>query len=258
MNARLWIGIATVALTLVAGAGAMPMSTAGALQLDATLGASWRFSDSYCAPGTHPDTECVGFRGLADIPGLGHVTETYVKTLESNGCSVTQFRVLVLEIAGKGAINLTLDGGPHCGPPAPAEVGPYTLRISGGSGVYAGASGTLQWRSSVYSGNPTCQCGAARDTLTGTITVPGLEFDLTPPSLSGSVSKTVRARKGAKRARVVYGVKALDAVDGSVPVSCVPRAGSYFKLGRTRVRCSATDLSGNTQRAQFTVTVRRR
>lgn len=102
-----------------------------------------------------------------------------------------------------------------------------------------------------------CRCGTARDTWTGTLTVPGLDFDITPPSLTGAVSKILRAPRGAKRMRVRYRVTAEDEVDGAVPAICTPRSGSFFKLGRTRVTCSATDSSGNTRDARFTVTVRR-
>ena len=87
--------------------------------------------------------------------------------------------------------------------------------------------------------------------------MPGLEFDVTPPTLSGAVNKTVRARTGSNRVRVTYRVTASDAVDGSVPVSCQPRSGSRFKIGRTFVKCSATDTSANAKAGRFRVTVKR-
>jgi len=127
--------------------------------------------------------------------------------------------------------------------------------ITGGSGIYAGASGggTVSHRASY-----TLNGGSAgTDTWTGTLNVPGLEFDVTPPTLSGAVNKTVRARRGSKRARVTYRVTASDAVDGSVPVSCRPRSGSRFKIGRTFVKCSATDTSANAKAGRFRVTVKR-
>jgi HYR domain len=76
--------------------------------------------------------------------------------------------------------------------------------------------------------------------------------------VSGARSKTVRIPKAAKRARVGYSVTAQDAVDGSVSAVCKPRSGSWFRLGRTQVTCSATDVSGNTATARFTVTVKHR
>lgn len=76
------------------------------------------------------------------------------------------------------------------------------------------------------------------------------------PVLRGAVGKTVRAPIGAKSARVSYRVTARDGVDGVVPVSCRPGSNSSFKVGRTVVRCSAADTSGNTRTATFVVTVK--
>jgi hypothetical protein len=58
--------------------------------------------------------------------------------------------------------------------------------------------------------------------------------------------------------RVAYVVKAHDEVDANVPVECRPRSGSWFKVGRTTVRCLATDASANEASASFVVTVKRR
>ena len=66
----------------------------------------------------------------------------------------------------------------------------------------------------------------------------------------------VRARKGAKSARVAFRVTAQDDRDGQLGVTCVPKSGSGFKIGRTRVACRATDSSANTASSTFTVTVR--
>jgi hypothetical protein len=41
-----------------------------------------------------------------------------------------------------------------------------------------------------------------------------------------------------------------------VPVSCKPRPGSLFRVGRTKVTCKAVDSSGNTVTGRFTVTVK--
>ena len=127
--------------------------------------------------------------------------------------------------------------------------------IAGGSGIYAGASGGGTVTHQAVS---TPSGSAGTDTWTGTLNVPGREFDVTPPTLSGAVNKTVRARRGSKRVRVTYRVTASDAVDGSVPVSCQPRSGSRFKIGRTFVTCSATDTSANATEGRFRVTVKRR
>jgi len=59
-----------------------------------------------------------------------------------------------------------------------------------------------------------------------------------------------------KRVRVRFSVAAHDDVDGAVPVTCRPRSGSYFKIGRTVVTCTAMDTSANERTARFAVTVR--
>jgi hypothetical protein len=93
------------------------------------------------------------------------------------------------------------------------------------------------------------------ETWTGRLTVPGIHVRL--PELTGAVAKTVRAAKGAKSARVTFKVKAIDDEGGDIPVSCWPRSGSRFPPGKTIVQCAATDASGNTATAAFTVTVKR-
>jgi HYR domain len=129
---------------------------------------------------------------------------------------------------------------------------PYT--VVGGTGAYSGATGagTVR-RVAGFAG----QRAVGTDFVVGTFTVPSLEFDLTPPRLTGASSRTVRAAKGATRARVIYQVAARDAIDGRVSVKCTPPSGSRFRIGHTLVRCSATDLSGNTARTTFGVSVRR-
>jgi hypothetical protein len=82
-------------------------------------------------------------------------------------------------------------------------------------------------------------------------------FDRTSPVLGGAVSKTVVAPRNANAVRVTFKVKARDPGHGSVAVTCKPRSRSSFRLGRTRVVCSATDSSGNKATARFTITVTR-
>ena len=67
------------------------------------------------------------------------------------------------------------------------------------------------------------------ETWTGTLTVPGLEFDLTRPTLAGATNKTVRARKGAKSARVAFRVTAQDDRDGTLRVACTRRSRKPFQ-----------------------------
>jgi large repetitive protein len=48
-------------------------------------------------------------------------------------------------------------------------------------------------------------------------------------------------------------VSAVDAVDGTVPVTCSPPSGSVVALGRRTVACTAADAAGNKASASFTV-----
>jgi hypothetical protein len=81
--------------------------------------------------------------------------------------------------------------------------------------------------------------------------------DTTPPVLSG-VPGTIgnveaTGTNGAPMAFTPPTAK--DLVDGVLPVTCSPAAGSTFPLGTTTVTCSATDRSGKDAKATFTVTV---
>lgn len=56
---------------------------------------------------------------------------------------------------------------------------------------------------------------------------------------------------------VTYLATASDDRDGLLTPTCRPAFGTRFDLGRTPVRCSATDAAGHTTRANFVVTVAR-
>jgi hypothetical protein len=48
---------------------------------------------------------------------------------------------------------------------------------------------------------------------------------------------------------------ATDAKDGVRAVTCTPASGTFFRLGKTTVKCTASDTKGNTATATFTVWV---
>jgi hypothetical protein len=89
-------------------------------------------------------------------------------------------------------------------------------------------------------------------TCSQTVTV----VDTVPPVLSGCVDVLTNALANTNGNYVTFAVTALDACDGAVPVICDPPSGSFFNLGRTDVRCVATDRCGNTNVCSFTVEVR--
>ena len=252
------MGLAVAALAAGTATGSAQRAS-GTLELNALVSSYYKFDRAYCPAGVQAPADCVRFTGEATIRGLGAVKTTYTKILPGldPSCVVLQNTSAVIEVVGKGTLELSRPG-TICTPPAPLTIGPYTFTVTGGTGSYAGASGTLTFRQSAAALDGACQCGSAQDTWAGSVTVPGHEFDLTAPVISSAASKTVRVPKKAKNARVRYAVTAQDAVDGSVSVTCTPRSGSPFKVGKTKVTCSAVDSSGNSARASFTITVKPR
>jgi len=245
--------VLAVAATVQVTSGAAKTDAAtGSLNLEAVLGMSSTLGR--CVPGSPPEADvCAARSGSGAVHGLGGVSEKYTFFVQEGICDRVFETTARFDVVGKGELQLTLDR--YRGDCISSSLNlSRAFTITGGSGIYAGASGggTVTHRAS-----PTPSGSHGTDTWTGTLSVPGLEFDVSPPALSGAVNKTVRARKGSKRARVSYAVTARDAVDGSVPVSCRPRSNSRFKIGRTLVECSATDTSANAKAAHFRVTVKR-
>lgn len=254
------IAVLVFAATAVPAAGGSSAITTGTLNLQAEL----RFVSvpTVCPPGVSESVVCHARTGEGLVAGLGRVTETYVFMADPTAASCPSGTAKVLAysvrwgVAGKGDLDLAVAEKPEC--VAFIDVpsaSPQAFTVTGGTGAYVGASGSGTVTRVAGSPGPRVR---GTDTWTGTITVPGLEFDVTPPMLSGARSRTVRAPRRAKRVRVRYEVSATDNVDVSVAVSCRPVSGSRFRIGRTGVTCSATDASGNTATARFTVTVKRR
>jgi hypothetical protein len=104
-------------------------------------------------------------------------------------------------------------------------------------------------------GLATVTCSAtdkAGNTATGSFTV--TVRDSTPPKLV--LPKDIEEDTDSSDGKTVqYSASATDRVDGTVPVTCTPASGSFFKVTTTTVTCSATDRAGNTATGSFTVTV---
>jgi len=210
-----------------------------------------------CPSDAPPEAEaCAQRGGSGTVPGLGRVIQRYAYFVDENA-SCDGARLLrsagQLDVAGKGTLRFTLERTDECF--ASGLVATQRFTIGGGSGVYASASGS---GTVTHDMQQTPRGSAGTNTWTGTIAVPGLEFDLVAPRLSGIVNKEVRVRKGVKRVRVRYGAVAQDQVDGTLPAVCRPKSGSWFKVGRTVVKCSATDTSANSVQASFRVLVKPR
>jgi hypothetical protein len=82
-------------------------------------------------------------------------------------------------------------------------------------------------------------------------------IDTDPPTIFAPtiVKASTRSAKGMQ---VRYRVRAIDQRDGRVGVRCAPISGSFFRIGSTRVTCSAHDRSGNRAVKRFRVVVRHR
>ena len=242
-----------------AGANGAPAAT-GTLDLRASL--TMVSTLGACPPGVGDDVSaCAPRTGHGLAPGLGRVTEAYTFLLALGPpCTALSGKALGypvrLVVAGRGEIHLAVADGAQCVDQEAVRTQTQAFTVTGGTGLYEGASGSGAVERTL--GGDTAAGRTGTETWKGTLVVPGLEFDITAPTIGGAVAKTVRAPRGAKRARVSYGVTALDTVDGVIPASCTPRSGSWFPIGRTVVTCTATDKSGNKRTARFTVTVRRR
>jgi HYR domain len=253
-----------LAAGVIAGLAAVPVASGerelNELALHNVL--SVRSDGVACPQGTPPEAdECFARSGGGVVPGLGMVVQAYTFVVDTNSPSCPTGDVLLpsagkLTVAGKGEIAVALAGPPDCYVPAESVLQakqPFT--ITGGTGRFVGASG-----SGVVEHNTQSSGGGSSgsDTWVGTLAVPGIAFDLTPPVITGAIAKSVRAPRGKTRVRVAYRVNARDDVDGAVRVTCVPRSTSWFKIGRKTVKCSTADTSGNAASAKFRVTVKRR
>jgi hypothetical protein len=207
-------------------------------------------------------TDCATRTLDGPFPGLGQVTASYIFQMDlgTTSCSGGLGKALAypvqLKVAGGGAIDVAVSEATACATTEAVRTQTQAFTITGGTGIYAGASGSGTLEPAL--GQPRDD-GSRHGTekVQGTLTVPGLAFDLVAPTFAGAKSRTVVAPRRAKRVRVRFVVTATDDVDGPVPVTCKPRSGSRFRIGRTRVHCSATDTSANAATASFRVSVRR-
>jgi hypothetical protein len=207
-------------------------------------------------------TDCALRTVDGPFPGLGSVTGSYgfQMDLGSGACASGLGKALAysiqLQVAGKGAIDVAVSDGAACIVLESVRTQTQAFTVTGGTGIYAGASGggTLE-RALANPRDDGSRHGF--ETWKGTLSVPGLAFDVIAPKLVGATSRKVVAPRRAKRVRVRFVVTATDDVDGPVPATCRPRSGTRFHIGRTQVRCSATDTSANAATASFRITVRR-
>jgi hypothetical protein len=228
---------ALTALVLAAGAETRP-STASSLQFSLKLGVIAGGTD--CPAGTPAADHCVGQAGSVPVKGLGtvHVETFHIVDPSDQTCPkgtvegdlVTSHGTLSVSGAAPKCVNVTFG------------YGDYPVEITG-SGKFSGVSGT-----------GTVANGGGSYIVTATLKAAAPLFDVQAPTLAGATNRTVKSSTG-HGARVKFAVTAHDDVDTAVPVSCKPRSGSVFRVGRTHVTCSASDSSANAATRLFTVTV---
>ena len=247
-----------IILAVVVGLGALGLTgPAAAATLPYNIKLEGEFEEVECHVEDGPFASCFSVEYEPTLwPGIGLVTfhEDVVQsgTADESLCEPQTRRQTLT--SSRGTISF-FAAGTSC-PGTRSLVGGYLAVVAahqptGGTGAYAGVTGT----------NGSVHVRPDEDEVytrfQGFLDVPGLEFDTTAPVFSG-VPRAVRMR--AARATVVrYAMPtATDAVDGRVAVRCTPSSGARFKVGRTIVRCSASDTSGNTAVATVAVTVERR
>ena len=240
--------------SLIVAAARADADSVGTFQVNITL--VMKFAPVACAAGIPSTTACIrdASTRAETVPGLGEVTLVpYTLIWENFGspCGRAYAQIPIL-VAGKGEIDLAW-GVNGCWSSDNFPLAPVT--VTGGSGLYAGAAGggALEFHFASITGP---QTGTRAVTWPGTLNVPGLTFDTTPPEIAGATSKVVKTRVAAG-ARVRYSVSATDATDGPVPEACLPKSGSVFPVGRTTVTCTPVDGSGNTATARFAISVKR-
>jgi beta-lactamase superfamily II metal-dependent hydrolase len=210
----------------------------------------------------------------ATLPGGGETTATV--TFEPTGAGSRTASLLVTGTNG-GTRTVTLAGLAICpaisvaGTLPDAEFGfsysqtfsangsegPFTFRVSAGtppaglaldpSGILSGTPAALGPSTFTVEAKSEAGCiGTADFTLT--------VVDTTPPALMlpGDITTTATSPAGAA---VSFTASALDLVDGSRPVACVPASGSTFAIGSTTVACAASDTRGNQSNGAFQVVV---
>jgi hypothetical protein len=251
------LGLALLAAGTTATAGSGAPAASGSLNLDATLTLNSRPGECPAPPGMD---DCAARTIRGPFPGLGVIQAGYEFPVDSGGpkCSDTMgwaaSYAIRLPVAGKGDLVVAVAEGP-CVDSDAIRTQAQAFTIVGGTGSYVGASGSGTLERAL--GEPTDTGRYGQERWKGTLSVPGLAFDTSAPTLSGAAARTVKAKRGAKSARVAFVVTARDDTDTSVAVGCTPRSGTRFPLGRTRVTCTATDSSANSATASFAVTVKR-
>ena len=166
MFSKVVVASVLCASVLAGAAVAQPSRESHTIPLRGTFHVVW--SAASCPKGTPKLTPsgsgvpCYLNVGHGSVPGLGSATERYTLVVlnADTKCAKWSFKV-VLTVAGKGAIDANaLNKG--CFSPGQTE-GTVHFTVTGGTGAYAGASGS----GTIHSGNAN-ETGSGRGTATDT------------------------------------------------------------------------------------------
>jgi hypothetical protein len=245
-----------LAILLVAALAFVAPVGAGTLAYNVKLEGHWHTVD--CEDG-NPVASCFSVDYEQALwPGLGPVVvhEDVVQSgiLDELLCESQTRRETLTTPAGTIVFSAS---GTDC-PATRSQLGGYRAVVAfalpaGGTGAYAGVTGDAAFPGTVHVRPDEDEVYTRFE---GVLEVPGLAFDTTAPVFAGAL-RSIRVR--ARRATVVRFAlpTATDAVDGPAVVSCTPASGRRFPVGRTIVRCSANDRSGNVASVSFPVIVER-
>ena len=237
-----------VTAVMLVGSAAAPGSVRDGPTLVFHVSIVSKFVERTCAPGSSVGTECFHYNAGKIVPGLGRTSLAWDETIDRTGsCGI--WKVL------------------HGSWITPEGTIPFSGTSEGCPSINEGTGATVKimFAPGSASGTATAKFGQANVSAiktepvrwSGTLAIPNVTFDTTPPKIAHVAAKVVKIHRG-HRARAFYKVAATDAIDGLLKAKCRPRSGSFFPIGRTRVTCSATDTSGNTATTSFHVIIERR
>ena len=190
----------------------LPVASGGATTASAgTLSSRPCSPGSPAAPPVRPEApasfECFAHEDGGAVRGLGTVTASYIyvvdtapagAVLPARSSSERRVHASSSQARARSDSASTIKRAATSPAAPPTSLSPSRSQAARQSGRGASGGGTVVH--DIRFG----PVGPGMDTWMGTLVVPGLDFDVTPPTLSGVVNKTVRARKGVKRVRVTY------------------------------------------------------
>jgi probable HAF family extracellular repeat protein len=226
------------------------------LRVDTRTSAAFSIINVYVGTGLH-DLSLVGCQNAMDIP------------LQFDTIRGSTYFIQVVPFSG-GEVVVNVETADRT-PPVLTIPSDITVEAVDGSGAVVTFAATA-W--DIVDPNPAVSCSVASGSVfplgTTEVTCSATDFfgntsapqsfdvdvvDTTAPALEVPADINVETT-GHSGSVVEYTVSATDTVDPSPIVNCGPASGSVFPIGRTVVRCTATDASGNrSPSATFRVTV---